>query len=594
MRRALPAMLLFLLLCACAADAERPPGVQIVLERGEGFAAPEYVRVVPRGADAVFSVTPEPGYAIVGTDRADAVLAGNLLTIPNVRYSAVVSLRVEKGVPILYQANGGTRLDGGDAREAVEVPAVNSHLRLNTSIGTDLFRRDGYTLTGWNTRADGSGDAVGLGSRVAWTEGLTLYAQWAQWTPPDAFAWEAEGSGARITGYAGNAEVLVIPGTLGGLPVYTVGADACAGGAYTQLILPPGLRRVEAGAFADSAVRTVLLSDDIESITDYAFTGCGGLQTLHINAVEAPVYSGSYFAAFADKFDRLLSLAGQRKLVLFSGSSARFGYDSAMLDRAFEDYAVVNMGVFAYTSATPQLLLILTCMREGDVLLHSPEFDAAQRQFCTRSDLEDNFFRMMEANYDMVSLLDLRECASAFTGLTAYLWGKAGMEPKSYSLSPSGFDEDGNPVAEPSYNEYGDYCLYRPNSEDGRPVYGLPVDYTVRSFPKAQFLDPLNAMYRRFLDQGVRVYFTYAPRNRLAVSADSTRAARAELDVWLRENLCVPVISNIEDSLVSGVYLYATDNHLSTEGAALRTRQVIQNLKTRLELENAARPKPPV
>ena len=585
MRRALPVMLLFLLLCACGPDMERPAGVQVVLERGEGFTAAEYVRVVPKGADAVFDLAPEPGYAITGTDREDAVLAGGTLTIPNVRYSTVVSLRTEKGVPIFYHANGGARLDGGDAREAVEVPTVNSHPRLNTSIGTDLFHRDGYTLTGWNTKADGSGDAVGLGSRVAWTGGLTLYAQWARWTRLDTFTWEVEGSGVRVTGYTGDAETLVIPGTIGGLPVYAVGENACAGGAYTELILPPGLRRVETGAFADSAVRAVWLSDDIESVTDYAFTGCGDLQTLHINAVEAPVYSGSYFAAFADKFDRLLSLAGRRKLVLFSGSSTRFGYDSALLDEALPGYDVVNMGVFAYTSATPQLLLILTCMGEGDILLHSPEFDAAQRQFCTRSDLEDNFFRMMEANYDMAALLDLRECGPAFAGLTACLSVKAGMEPKSYSLSPGGFDEDGNPAPEPSYNEYGDYCLYRPNSEDDRPIYGLPVDYTVRSFPKAQFLDPLNAMYRRFLDRGVRVYFTYAPRNRLALSADSTPEARAELDAWLRENLCVLVISDMEDSLVSGRYLYGTDNHLSTEGVALRTRQIIQDLKAQLEQE---------
>ncbi len=584
MRRALPVILL-LLLCACGAGTEDPDLVQVVLERGEGFTAEEYVRSVPRGADAVFDLTLEPGYAVVGTDREEAVFDGGRLTVLNARYNTVVSLRVERGVSLFYCANGGTRLDGGDPEEAVEVPTAKIHLRLNTAVGTDMFARDGYTLTGWNTMPDGSGTAVGLGSRVDWTEGLTLYAQWAQWAPEDEFTWESEGNGVRITGCTGDANTLVIPGELNGLPVCTVGKDACAGGGYTALILPPGLRRVETGAFADSAVREVWLSDDIESITDYAFTGCNHLQTLHINAVEAPVYSGSYFATFADKFDRLLSLAGRRKIVLFSGSSTRFGYDSALLDQTFPDYEVVNMGVFAYTGAAPQLLLILDRMGEGDILLHSPEFDAAQRQFCTRSDLEDNFFCMMEANYDMVSLLDMRECASAFTGLTGYLSAKAGMEPKAYSLSPAGFDEDGAPVPEPSYNEYGDYCLYRPNAEDDQPVYGLPVDYTVRSFPKAQFLDPLNAMYRRFLDRGVRVYFTYAPRNRLALSEDSTPEARAALDAYFREKLCVPVILDIEESLWSGRYLSGTDNHLSTEGVAIRTKQIIAGLSAQLERE---------
>lgn len=85
---------------------------------------------------------------------------------------------------------------------------------------------------------------------------------------------------------------------------------------------------------------------------------------------------------FQDKYDRLLQLKDRKKIVLFSGSSTRFGYDSAMIDDAFEEYDVVNMGVFAYTSALPQLQLILECMQEGDILLHAPEFDTSSRQFC--------------------------------------------------------------------------------------------------------------------------------------------------------------------------------------------------------------------
>ena len=103
-----------------------------------------------------------------------------------------------------------------------------------------------------------------------------------------------------------------------------------------------------------------------------AVQDCPNLQTLRLQAATAPKYSGGYFATFADKYDRLLALRQQKKLVLFSGSSTRFGYDSALLDEALPDYQVVNMGVFAYTNATPQLLLILDCMQAGDILLDSP------------------------------------------------------------------------------------------------------------------------------------------------------------------------------------------------------------------------------
>lgn len=52
------------------------------------------------------------------------------------------------------------------------------------------------------------------------------------------------------------------------------------------------------------------------------------------------------------------------------------------------------MGVFAYTNALPQLELIRAQMRPGDLLLLSPEFDAAKRQFCTTNAFDDAFFCM--------------------------------------------------------------------------------------------------------------------------------------------------------------------------------------------------------
>ena len=564
---------------------------RVVLEQGEGFIGGCYVGETEPGGDLRFSLWERDGFTITGADYDGCALerepgGGVTLFLPDVRYSQAVRLSVERSdIALAYHANGGERLDGGDPADAIKLPVTPSHLRLNTSTGTELFAREGCTLFGWNTEPDGSGPAVGLGSRVEAAENLVLYAQWSAWSDPSLFRWEPLGDGVAITAYLGREETVTVPAELNGRPVRAVAAGAFAGAACDTVILPAALWSVEDGAFAGAALSTLYLFDDIRRISDYSFTGCERLQTLHVNTARAPVYSGTYYAAFADKFDRLWSLRDEQKIVLFSGSSARFGYDSAALDAAFPEYAVANMGVFAYTNALPQLELILLCMKEGDILLHSPEFDAIQRQFCTTANLDAPFFNMMEANYDMASLLDLRQYGQVFTAFSAYLESRQGMEARSYALSPSDFDEDGDPVDAPSYNEYGDYILYRPNSADEAPLYGLPVNYTAAGYPKAAFIDPANAEYSRFLAKGIKVYVTYAPRNRLAVSEDSTRSARAELDAWLRENLCVPVISDIEDSLVSGTWLYGTDNHLSTEGAALRTRQIIQDLSAQLERE---------
>ena len=538
---------------------------RVVLEAGEGFTADRYAAQTAPGGELRFELREDEGYTVTGADFPGYALerrqgGGVILVLRPVRYSTAVRLEVERsGQTLRYHANGGARLDGGDGAQAVEAPVTPSHLRLNTSTGTDLFQRPGHTLTGWNTEPDGSGGAVGLGSRVGPEEGLTLYAQWSPWSAPELFQWERWGDGAAVTGYAGEEEILTVPAELDGLPVRCIRAGAFAGADCRGVILPDTLRTVENGAFDGCALSQLTLFDSLRTVSDYSFSHCENLRTLRINAALPPVFSGSYYASFADKFDRLLSLKD-----------------------------VVNMGVFAYTNALPQLELILTCVGEGDVLVHSPEFDAAQRQFCTSANLDGPFFNMMEANYDMVSLLDLREYGQVFTALSAYLSGREGMEARSYALSPADFDEEGTPVDTPSYNQYGDYILYRPNAQDEDPVYGLPVDYTVRSFPKSAFIDPLNREYRRFLDKGAAVFFTYAPRNRLAISEDSTPEARRALDAWFREVLCVPVLTDLESSLVSGRYLYGTDNHLSTEGVALRTAEIIAALSARLGREGGA------
>lgn len=565
----------------------------IVLEAGEGYHVTDPVRTVKSGSDVSFVVTMDDSWQLLGTDyhgESDITEENNAkemkIVLHKVKYSESICIQAEKGkYEIFYDANGGQDFSDREKSDRVSICYRGTHKRINTSIGTDLFYREGYTLFGWNTRPDGSGQAIGLGSRIAWKKGLVLYAQWAPWTAEEDFVYKKEPDFAVITGYTGKDKQICVPSSLGGLPVRTIREQAFADTDCKTVILSPGIYEVEKWAFKSSHLEQLYLYDDLEKISDYAFQDCDMLRTLHINAIEAPAYSGNYFDTFQDKYDRLLSLKDKKKIVLFSGSSTRFGYDSEMIDRAFPEYDVVNMGVFAYSPALPQLELILSCMKEGDVLVDSPEFDAANRQFCYQKNLDYAVFAMMESNYDAFAQLDLREYTQVFTAFTAYQTARQDMERKNYDICASEYDEDGHKVETPSYNEYGDYVVYRPNSTKEDPIYGLPVNYTVNAFPKETYIDSANAEFQRFLDQGIRVYFTYSPRNKYALSEDSTQEERARLHEYFKEQLIVPVISELEDSLYSGVYLYGTDNHLSTEGAEIRTRKVIHDMKKQLTKE---------
>ncbi len=576
-----------LFLCeGCGRREANPVLCRIVIEKGEGFLVKHPARIVERGSDAVFILQLENGYEWEEKDdgihsyevRHDRDGKTLHLTVKNVQYSEALRMPVKKGRKITYYANGADRLDGRPSKEGVEVKTADTHLRANTAIGTDLFVREGFVQTGWNTMPDGSGTFTGLGSRVDYKEGMVLYAQWEPWTDSSCFSYRKEKGFCVITGYHGNAKTVCIPARMDGLSVRRIARHAFQGAQCHTLILPQGIYEAENGAFQDALLREIYFYDDLMKISDYAFEGCSDLRSVHINAVQKPVYSGSYFDTFQDKYDRLLSLKEKKKMVLYSGSSARFGYDSAKIDAAFLQYEIVNMGVFAYSPALPQLLLILDLMQEGDLFVYAPEFDAAKRQFCSQKELDYAVFAMMESDYDTFAKLNIRNFSQVFTAYASYNAMRQEMEKKSYQISACDYDEEGNPAEGPSYNEYGDYILYRPNESSDKPVFGLAVPYTVRAFPKEQYIEPLNRMFQQFLNKGIQVYFTYASRNRLALSKDSTYEERTRLHAYFKKHLAVPVISELEDSLYPGRYLYGTDNHLSTEGVKIRTEKLIQDL----------------
>lgn len=68
-----------------------------------------------------------------------------------------------------YNANGGTG-----------TIAPEEGIRITTQ--TAGFTRDAYQLTGWNTQADGSGEAFALGAQITLAGDVTLYAVWSELT----------------------------------------------------------------------------------------------------------------------------------------------------------------------------------------------------------------------------------------------------------------------------------------------------------------------------------------------------------------------------------------------------------------------------
>lgn len=561
--------LLVLVLTGCGGEIKKDHCCTVVLEDCQDVVPACKSKDIVRGEDASFILTMKNGCTITGADYEDYEILINddktTLTLKNVCYSTVVKLSTTYDCRIYYP-NGG---------EGEAIRTAASDIVKNTR--TECITREGYIQTGWNSRPDGSGEHIGLGSRTAVDE---LFAEWAKETEEEAFSYICTEDSAIVTDYYGNGDICVLPDTLGGKKVRVIQSGAFADADFTEFIGNDNIQTIEDGAFENARVETITLFDSLLRVSDESFRGCQ-IRTLNMNASRAPIYAGSYFSAFPDKCERLFSISG-KKIVLFSGSSGRYGYDSEAIDKAFEAYDVVNMGTYAYTNARPQLEIILQGMNEGDILVEAPEFDAAKQQFCESEELDRFFFSLTETDYKLIALLDLRNYINVFDSLNEYLNEHSRMESRDYTFLASQYDDDGNGISYPTYNEYGDYVLERPNSENDEMHRMIPADYTTENITEER-IQSLDSELSLFTRKGVQVLFSYAPRNQSSLMQNSTAERLKETENLIKETLSVPVISDMEDYLYSGIYFYEIDNHLSDEGVAMRTEQIISDITEWME-----------
>lgn len=494
------------------------------------------------------------------------------LTLYSITYSAIVRLTVENEYQITYLSGDG---------EQFTQSASSPHLRTNTCAWEGQFDKDGYIATGWNTQPDGSGMHTGFGSRIALGCDITLYADWKKCSDESEFSWREQDGGAVITGYSGKGD-LIIPRKLGNLPVKSIAAGAFPDIIAQNIVLPDTLESIDEGAFSRIECQNFYFFDNISNLSEGSFLSYS-IEHLYVNAVVAPVYSGNYFATFADKVDWLQSIADEKKIVFFCGSSARFGYDSTKFISAFPDYNVANMGAFAYSNMRPQAEIVSSYLREGDIVISSPELDAIKEQFCGSLAFDGWTFCLMEANYDMLSLTDISQYTNIFGAFAEYNSVRMTMQPDSYDNSPSFYNEDGSAANGFSYNKYGDYIVFRDNNDSSKPLSGDKKAYFNPDYISKSDWEGLNYAYDLFEERGAKVYFSYSVRSKLGLSADTTEQSIAALEEAVKNNLDAYILNSAHDVILEPKYFFDTDNHLSTEGAKMHSDKIIAQLKNAME-----------
>ena len=561
------ALVLMLCLSACG-SAEKDDSLLVLIEEGSGFSAEQYAMRVHPGEDAVFLLTMDRGISLLSTDyRGKAEISEKdgvtELRLLDVRFPTRVRLdTASKRGQIRYEANGGVAKDGSTSY--LKTYSLTVHPRANTALGTNLFTRDGYTLFCWNTQPNGSGERIGLGSRLTLSGGeRVLYAQWAEWSPAADFQWVEEEDGVTITGCQNRDGTLVIPAELNGKPVLRLAAGAFRSLPADAVILPPGLQVIENGAFQNCSFTELTLFDDLAEFSDAGFEACSFWKTLHINAKEAPYgYIFRKESVYADKVDLLILAQGKKKLVFYGGCS----------------YAILNLALNGTINSAVQLQIMAAYLEPGDILFHTPEISSRFQLMLITEMREDdsNFWCGLENNYDLFTLVDLRTVDGVLDSLCHYL----SLKDKRTDYYQFYSDD----YRTPYIDQFGCIPFYR-------SVHYKKLGDKVSVKPElltAESLKTLGEYYAMLQDRGVRIYVSCACLN-LDALPEGDEEKIPEADAVFRQAISampgVTPISHQGDYLYRLEEFYDSNYHLLSEPAKRNTELWMQDLETQMVLD---------
>ncbi|MCR5458102.1 MAG: leucine-rich repeat domain-containing protein [Clostridiales bacterium] len=519
------------------------------------------------------TVTMNDGYIFDGWSTYDYICNATEKTQAEIKitktetYSFDVNTETEVyanySMKVVYNANGGKTSDG---KSSLETTFCVSEFKCPSTLpDKGQFVREGYVLSEYNTKADGSGTAVSLGSKIrSDSSTLTLYCIWLKENPASDFDIFNNNGEVSIFKYKGSSKDVVVPEKINGMKVTAIEQGAFTGSLIETVFLPKTIRDVSDGAFSScSNLNTLVFFDSIETMSDRAFSGCKKLTNVRINAVMDMYYVGWISATYC-KTDRLIWAAEMQKFIIYGGSGTINGIDSTQINDAIgADYVVINMGANANASASFVFEGMQKWLIDGDIILWDPEPG--------NNTLGDNslgaraipFYVM--GNYDFVKGIDITKHKNFFNYLLNGFAEKRNGSVSSWEM--------GNKTV----NCYGD-------STSKRETQGKQFQYRFDYLTSRYDYSRMTYIISELKKNGVDVWFSYAVMdeslnlNDWAHQGETIEEVAEQYTEAILEHFDVTIISDFFDCTVPNKYFYDSEWHLTNEGAVLRTQKLLVDI----------------
>lgn len=276
------------------------------------------------------------------------------------------------------------------------------------------------------------------------------------------------------------------------------------------------------------------------------------------------MFRGSLMGSVYVKQQLVQNTPGKRVLVV-GGSSVPY---SIQCEQVAEEAGMpcIAMGATAYLGLEYYLALIDGELHPGDIVVLAPEFAMLQNA----------------VSYS-TTWMAVENSPSLLAALPVSYW--PGMVSSYYTYSRQKLDllrQKGAPAATPQeqyaafgFGPWGDIVAERESMLES----GYDKN-NILTLDDSSLSDEVVKAVRRFAKQaqkaGATVVLTWAPFDELAYTGAAQQLE--EFQTQLESRTGLPYIGRLADCMLSAELFYDSNNHLTTEGAALRTRMLLDDL----------------
>lgn len=277
-----------------------------------------------------------------------------------------------------------------------------------------------------------------------------------------------------------------------------------------------------------------------------------------------PQYLYGYNASIIDKVSRLKQVDSP-KIILVGNSNLPFGIRSEMIESEF-GMPVVNLGIHGGLGNQFHENLIKGSINEGDLVIicHTDYSDDEADYVLTWTTIENHF--------GLWKYVPMEEYLNMVRAFPTYL-KKCIHNQEAEIKNIMEYDECYSRL---SFNTYGDN-VYNESHEE---YYEFEADYkSVAPEIDSSTVNRLNKLNDYVTNNGGKMVIAGYP---IAVDNDGTAEQYSEFKIFQEElamKLDCEVISDFTDYFIDYGYFYNTRYHLTANGAKLRTKQLIEDIK---------------